>query len=225
MQNKNILRIWERNLLVHSLVKGYIGKFLIHFYIIVRIQEFPPLFVHDKFITNCKEKASIFNTFSSSKCTPLSNDGELPALRFRTNSRISSFEKTFNEISDMIAGLGTKKAHGPDNISVNMLKLCGEHLCVPLQNIFGNILETGIIPDQWKEANVTPGHKKTDKQIITNLRPISLLPILTKVFEKTVFKNLFNYLVDNNFISFFFFLYKKLLQTYKHQILYKKIMK
>ena len=157
--------------------------------------------MQDKFITNCKEKASTFNDYFSSQCTPLLNDSVLPALRFRTNSRISSFEITCNEISDIIAGLNTKKAHGPDNISVNMLKLCGEHLCVPLKIIFDNILETGIFPDQWKEANVTPVHKKNDKQIITNYRPISLLPILAKVFEKIVFKNLFNYLVSNNLIT------------------------
>ena len=40
-----------------------------------------------------------------------------------------------------------------------------------------------------------------EKQIITNYRPISLLPILAKVFEKIVFKNLFNYLVSNNLIT------------------------
>ena len=67
--------------------------------------------------------------------------------------------------------------------------------------IFDNILETGIFPDQWKEANVTPVHKKNDKQIISNYRPISLLPILAKVFERIVFKNLYNFLVFNNLIT------------------------
>ena len=104
--------------------------------------------MQDKFITNCKENSSIFNIFFSSQCTQLSDDSELPTLRFGTNSRISSLVTTFNEIRDIIAGLNTKKAHGPDNISVNMLKLCGEHICVPLKIIFDNILETGIIPDQ-----------------------------------------------------------------------------
>ena len=48
--------------------------------------------------------------------------------------------------------------------SATMSKLCGEHLCVPLKIVFDSILETGIFPDQWKEANVTPVHKKNDKQ-------------------------------------------------------------
>ena len=78
-----------------------------------------------------------------------------------------------------------------------MVKLCGEHLCVPVKIIFDNILETGIFPDQWKEANVTPVHKKNDEQVISNYRPISLLPILAKVFERFIFKNLYDYLIDN----------------------------
>ena len=72
---------------------------------------------------------------------------------------------------------------------------------MPLKIIFENILETGIFPDQWKEANVTPVHKKNDKQIISNYRPISLLPILAKVFERIIFKNLYNYLTDNKLLT------------------------
>ena len=82
-----------------------------------------------------------------------------------------------------------------------MIKLCGNDLSVPLKIIFDNILETGIFPDQWKAANVTPVHKKNDKQIYTNYRPISLLPILAKVFERIIFKNLYNHFISNNLIT------------------------
>ena len=72
---------------------------------------------------------------------------------------------------------------------------------MPLKIIFDNILETGIFPDQWKAANVTPVHKKNDKQVVSNYRPISLLPILAKIFERIVFKNLYNYLTLNKLIT------------------------
>ena len=166
-----------------------------------KIPRIPPLFVQGKFITNCKEKASIFNNFFSSQCTPIINNSELPELRFLTNSRISTFEIKLDEINDIITGLNTKKAHGPDLISVNMVKLCGQHLSVPLKIIFDNILETGIFPDQWKEANVTPVHKKNDKQLISNYRPISLLPVLAKVFERIIFKHMYNHLISNDLIT------------------------
>ena len=71
---------------------------------------------------------------------------------------------------------------------------------MPLKIIFDNILRTGIFPDQWKEANVTPVHKKNDEQIISNYTPISLLPILN-VCEKIIFENLYVYLNANNLIN------------------------
>ena len=45
-------------------------------------------------------------------------------------------------------------------LSVPMIKLCAAPICLPLQIIFQNIIDTGIFPDKWKEANVTPVHKK-----------------------------------------------------------------
>ena len=53
----------------------------------------------------------------------------------------------------------------------------------------------------WKLANVTPIHKKGSKQLTKNYRPISLLPICGKLFEKIVFKHLYNYFVSNNLIT------------------------
>ena len=118
--------------------------------------------MQDKYIINCKEKATLFNNFFTSQRTPILNDSILPELRFHTVSRMSSFEISLSGISDIINKLNPKKAHGPDNVSANIVKLCGPHLCVPLKIIFENILKPGIFPDQWKEANVNPVHKKND---------------------------------------------------------------
>ena len=82
-----------------------------------------------------------------------------------------------------------------------MIQLCGKDLCIPLQIIFRNILRTSIFPDQWKEANVTPVHKKKDKQTVSNYRPISLLPIFAKVFERIIYKNLYNFFIANKLIT------------------------
>ena len=166
-----------------------------------KVPRIPPLFVQGNFITDFKEKASIFNDYFTSQCTPILNDSVLPDFNLRTNSRLGTFEITSDEINNIITGLCLNKANGPDNISVNMLKLCGPYLCFPLKIIFANILETGIFPDQWKVANVTPVHKKNDKQLVKNYRPISLLPMLAKVFERIIFKNLYNYLITNNLIT------------------------
>ena len=82
-----------------------------------------------------------------------------------------------------------------------MLQLSGDSITLSLKIIFDNILLKGIFPDLWKLANVVPVHKKDDKSILKNYRPISLLPICAKIFEKLVFKHLYNYLISNDLIT------------------------
>ena len=101
----------------------------------------------------------------------------------------------------LLHSLKANKAHGPDDISVNMIKLCGNTSCTPLRLIFNNIPATGIFPDQWKRANDTPVHKEDDKQLFKHYRPISLLLIFDKLFEKIVFMNPYNHLVGNHLIT------------------------
>ena len=82
-----------------------------------------------------------------------------------------------------------------------MLQLCVESIHIPLGIIFKGIISTGIFPDQWKLANVTPIYKKGDKQLVSNCRPISLLLVCSKLFEKIIFTNVYRYLLDNYLIS------------------------
>ena len=82
-----------------------------------------------------------------------------------------------------------------------MLLLCDNSVILPLGIIFTNIPTTAVYPNMWKLANVTPIFKKGDKQLTKNYRPISLLPIFGKMFEKIIFKNLYNHLITNQLIS------------------------
>ena len=61
--------------------------------------------------------------------------------------------------------------------------------------------ETNTIPDQWKCAKVIPKHKKGSKSHCNNYRPISILNILSKIIERHVHDNLYNYLVRNALLS------------------------
>ena len=60
---------------------------------------------------------------------------------------------------------------------------------------------TGIFPDIWKKANVLPVHKKESRQIKKNYRPISLLPICGKIFEKVIFDAIYEHLTDNQLLT------------------------
>ena len=70
-----------------------------------------------------------------------------------------------------------------------MLKICGSSIYGPLVLIFKKALSIGLFPSNWKKGNIAPIHKKSDKQILKNYRPVSLLPICGKIFERLIFKN------------------------------------
>ena len=161
----------------------------------------PPLFVENKFILNCKEKATLFTNYFCKQCTPVPTGSVLPALTYKTNERLEQFPISTNDIFSLVCKLNPNKAAGSDGISAQMLLLCGDSVSLPLQIIFNNVLLTGIYPSIWKLANVTPIHKKNDKQIISNYRPISLLPICSKIFEKIIFNHLYNFFNTNNLIT------------------------
>lgn len=82
-----------------------------------------------------------------------------------------------------------------------MLKLCASECSKPLKLIFAKCIEDGQYPAIWKRANVVPVHKKGNRQVISNYRPISLLPICGKLFEKILFDAIYKHLSDNELIS------------------------
>ena len=97
--------------------------------------------------------------------------------------------------------LPSSKSHGYDNISIKMMKICSESVTIVLKIILEESLKKGIFPEIWKKANVVPIHKKEDKTLIKNYRPISLLPIFGKIFERVIYNSLFNYFLSNKLFT------------------------
>ena len=93
------------------------------------------------------------------------------------------------------------KAHGHDGISIRMLKLCASSISKPLFLLFKHSLENKCFPNEWKKANIVPIHKKGDKHLIQNYRPVSLLPICGKIVQKLIFNSLFQYLENTHLLN------------------------
>ena len=89
-------------------------------------------------------------------------------------------------LSKIVNELNPNKAHGHDNISIKMIQICGDPLMHPLKLIFEAAIRSGCFPDTWKKGNIVPVHKKENKNLVKNYRPISLLPIFGKIFEKVL---------------------------------------
>ena len=122
----------------------------------------PPLLIDGKLVSDFKEKANKFNEFFSRQCTPLNNGSKCPRQpNFVTNKRLSSVVFDDQDIIKIIRALSISKAHGHDDISIRMIKICDSALVKPLSIIFSNCLRT--FPYIWKKSNVIPIHKKNDK--------------------------------------------------------------
>ena len=166
-----------------------------------KLPTIPPLFVNGKMVSDFCKKANIFNNFFASICTPMDNTSCLPSFSYRTGSRIKSFQVTENDILAIIKSLDPNKAHGCDNISIKMIKICSQSLILPLKIIIEHSLKKGKFPKISKKANVVPVYKKEDKMLVKNYRPISLLPIFGKMFEGTIYNSLFNYFQSNRLFT------------------------
>ena len=152
--------------------------------------------INDKFVTDIQAKANIFNKFFADQCTPLKNNRLFPTNQlFMTQATLRSLDFNEGEILKIIRALNINKAHGHDDISIRMIKICDESLLKPLLILFKNSLKLSYYPDIWKKSNIIPAHKKNDKQLVNNYRPISLLPILVKIFEQISFNRIYDFLL------------------------------
>ncbi|KAF2345377.1 Reverse transcriptase domain [Trinorchestia longiramus] len=108
---------------------------------------------------------------------------------------------TVEEVEEQLSILNPYKSTGPDGLGPRVLKETAEVISEPLTKIFNRYLETGIVPDDWKRANVTPIFKKGNKQIPNNYRPISLTSVISKTIERLLKVRITKHLNDQNLIN------------------------
>ena len=95
------------------------------------------------------------------------------------------------EITKEINNMDCKKSPGYDEISVKFLQVAKNLIAKPLMLIFNKAITTGQYPDALKIAKVIPLFKKGESNLLSNYRPISLLSLLNKIFEKLLYRRLY----------------------------------
>ena len=134
------------------------------FYNDKKIPLIPPLLINDKFVTDIQSKANIFNKLFADQCTPLQNTSMLPANQiFLTQARLGSLGISNSKILKRIRALNVNKAHGHDDISIRMIRICDKSLLKPLIILFQSSMKSSCYPDIWKKSNIIPVHKNNDK--------------------------------------------------------------
>ena len=105
------------------------------------------------------------------------------------------------EIIIAIDNLENKSSTGCDGISNKLLKFIKDVVTKPLTLIINQMIVTGIYPKAFKTSKVRPLLKKGDNTLLSNYRPISLLPTISKIFERISYNQLSNYFNDSNLLA------------------------
>lgn len=84
------------------------------------------------------------------------------------------------------------------NYSPSAKKVGADFICIPLSRIF---LDSGSLPRDWVTTNIVPAHKKGDKHLPSNYRPISLTSIVVKAMERIIHHQLSAALESNKLFS------------------------
>ena len=135
-----------------------------------------------------KEKAELFNSYFCSvfRLAKVSSNHDPSPPSLGLSAELSDITVSEDEVACYLSSLDPTKASGPDGIPCRILRECRSAIAPSLCLHFNQSLSTGSVPCEWKSADVTPIHKKGNKETANNYRPISLLPIIIKILERCV---------------------------------------
>ena len=109
---------------------------------------------------------------------------------------------TESQVEKVIRGLPSNKAPGMDKISSRILNDCLPCTLTTITHIVNNSFFTNTFARAWKTAEITPILKCGSPDVPSNYRPISLLPIVSKITERLVHGQLMEYLIKNNKLQY-----------------------
>ena len=165
------------------------------------------MFSHNgKTLEDPSEIANAFNEYFISIGPSLANQMDKnnnfrKYLRNPSESCLHFEPITEHKTMRIIENLKNKTSTGIDGLSNQLIKMAKNVLVKPLTIIINQMIVTGIFPDQLKISKVIPLYKAKDQTILSNYRPIALLPSISKIFEYVLLEQITNYFLDNNMLS------------------------
>ena len=158
-----------------------------------------PLFNGPEVLSSASDKATLLAK-NFSKHSNLDDSGiSLPVFPSRTNQKVYDISITPKMVKKVITNLDSSKVSGPDCIPLVVLKNCEPELSYILAELFNMCLKESCFPDCWKVSSVVPLFKNVGERSTTrHYRPVSLLSVVTKVFE-------IGWLITRRIVAFFRF--------------------
>ena len=171
----------------------------------------------NKVISDQAEVCTLFNSFFANVATDIGKDchienlEEHPSIQMIQQNLPSNIQKfsfrpvTDSEITKILSNIDSKKSTGVDNIPAKIVKSCSSPISGVLANLINTTFHHGKFPASLKGAQVVPIHKKNDPLDKENYRPVSVLPIISKAYERVMHNQLCEYFNDifNPFLATF----------------------
>ena len=152
--------------------------------------------------THNSDKVELFKNYFLSHSNIDTSNARLPnEINQMPELNLDNISATEDEVLDLLKCIDPAKATGHDGISPKLIKEAGISIVPSLTRLINLSFEKSIVPDNWKMANVIPIHKKDDKDVVSNYRPISLLPAISKIMERIVFKKVYNFFHTNGLLT------------------------
>ena len=164
----------------------------------------PPLVdpITDQFVVDKDRKANVFNSFFASQSTIDDSSHSLPSEYPKFEGLfLNNIHITYTDVLDVLRTFSIGKASQPDDIDNRIVVEAASQLVNPLCRLFNLCLDKRNLPSSWKRCHVCPILKKGDPCIPSNYRPVSLLNSMEKVFERIIFKYVYNHLHMHRFFT------------------------
>ena len=146
------------------------------------------------------DKADLLNRFFTScfnNVTSRPSYAELPSLSSLPEDYLCSPDY----VESLLSSTKCNTASGPDGISAWMLKSFAPEVAPSIASLYNLSLKSGKLPAHWKQSNIVPIPKESSKSDVRSFRPISLLPLISKSFEKHIHLLLLQFLTSNFLLS------------------------
>ena len=152
--------------------------------------------INGDLLTDMQSVAQAFNNFFIDSIRQLTQSMSVTKnLKININNRSMFLSPvTTDEMSAIIKSVSLKNSSGEDGIPYSLLKYIIEYITEPLTYLVNLSFQEGIFPSILKKALVIPIHKKSDKSVLSNYRGIVLLSVFSKVYEKSYYNRLNDFL-------------------------------
>ena len=163
-------------------------------------------------VTRLKKDNGEFTTNDYENCRVLNEkfqsvfvhepDGQLPQPDYIfTGSPLLDLKFEVEEVKNLLKNLKDNSAPGPCGVSCKVLKECHQSFAYPIHKLLKLSFESGLLPRNWKQGNISPIFKKEKKDNPLNYRPISLTSVLCKLLEKIISKRIVEHLDTNRIFT------------------------